>query len=133
MGAGQAVAAAGGPHPPPGIVGLLLLSGQDRGRYGLRMSDRVDIQPTGPGTFALEDFAHTLGTIRVAQWSAAWDPFSTTTWFRSLTAPHKAFVLPRSFHDYNGFDEGFMKVLIDSVVWIMSGQENADSKKSDAK
>jgi hypothetical protein len=131
MGAAQAVAAAGGPHPPPGVVGLLLLSPEDRGRYGVRETDRIDVPPTGPGTFALEDFAHSLGNIRVAQWSASWDPFCSDTWFRSLTAPHKAFILPHAFHDYDEFDDGFMKVLMDSVAWILSpGAPAAETAKS---
>ena len=120
MGADQAVAAAGGPHPPPGIVGLLLLSAQDRGRYGLRETDKLDVAPTGPGTFALKDFAHSLGTIRVIQWDAAWDPFSSTAWFNSITAPHKAFTLERAFHDFDQFDDNFTRRLAESLRWIFS-------------
>ncbi len=133
MGAEQAVAAAGGPHPPPGIVGLLLLSPGDRGRYGLRTTDKLDVAPTGPGTFALADFAKSLGNIRVVEWSADWDPFCSNKWLSLLTAPHKQFNLPRAFHDYHQFDDDFMKDLMESVTWIMQGTPPSDNPNSGPK
>ena len=34
-----------------------------------------NVSPTGPGTFALQDFARSLNKFRVAQWSASLDIF----------------------------------------------------------
>jgi len=128
MGAEQAVPAAGGPHPPAGLVGLLLVSPGDRGRYGLRTADRFDVSPTGPGTFALQDFAHSLDKVRVVQWSASLDLFSSKKWLSSLTAPYKALDYPKGTHFYNGANEAwwdgpsdnFIKLLKGSLTWILT-------------
>jgi phosphatidylglycerol lysyltransferase len=119
MGAEQAVAAAGGPHPPAGLVGLLLISPGDRGRYGLRFPDRCDVSPTGPGTFALLDFAHNLDKTRVAQWNGNLDLMGSKTWLDSLTAPHKAYGFPWGLHDYNGASDDFLKQLEESITWVL--------------
>jgi len=128
MGAEQAVPAAGGPHPPVGLVGLLLVSPGDRGRYGLRTADRFDVSPTGPGTFALQDFAHSLDKVRVVQWSASLDLFSSKKWLSSLTAPYKALDYPKGTHFYNGINEAwwdgpsdnFIKLFKGSLSWILT-------------
>lgn len=120
MGAAQAVPVAGGPHPPPGLVGLLLVSPESRGRYGLHDSDRMNILPTGNGTFALQDFANNLGHLRVAQWSANLDVIGSTAWLQALAAPHKEFDFPLAMHDYNGASDAFLAALKDSLDWILS-------------
>ena len=120
MGAEQAVAAAGGPNPPPGLVGLLLLSPESRGRYGVRTLDRLDITPTGPGTFGLADFAPALSKLRVVQWDGQLDPISSTKWQSSLTGPHKEYLFPFAVHDFRQFNDDFLKALLDSVTWIMT-------------
>jgi hypothetical protein len=138
MGAEQSVAAAGGPHPPADLVGLLLISPGDRGRYGLRDADRWDVSPTGPGTFALQDFAHSLNKFRVAQWSASLDIFSSEKWLSSLTATHKAFDFPNATHYYNSISEAwyngpsdtFLEPLRESVAWVLSPSNPAARKAS---
>jgi phosphatidylglycerol lysyltransferase len=123
MGAEQAVPAAGGPHPPIGLEGLLLISPGDRGRYGLREADRYDVTPTGPGTFALQDFAHSLNKLRVVQWDGNLDLLGSKTWLESLTAPHKAYDFPWGMHDYNGASDQFLKLLKESITWLLSSDE----------
>jgi hypothetical protein len=118
MGAEQAVAAAGGPHRPAGLVGLLLISPGNRGRYGLRDADRWDVPPTGKGTFALKDFANQLNGLRVAQWDANMDLLGSKDWLDSVTAVHKAYGFP-SLHDYNGASDDFLAALKQSILWIL--------------
>ncbi len=120
MGAEQAVAAAGGPHRPAGVVGLLLISPGPRGRYGLRSPDRWDVAPTGPGTFALQDFAHDLEGLRIVQWNGNFDLLGSKVWLSSLTAPYKAFGYPYGLHDYNGASDDFLAHLKQSISWILA-------------
>ena len=131
MGAEQAVPAAGGPHPPQGLVGLMLLSPGERGRYGLRAIDGLDIAPTGPGTFALKDFAHSLDNVRVAHWNGAVDLPGSKNWLSSLIAPHKAFEFPYSTHYYHGFSDDFLKLLEKSITWILSPDKPASTPPLD--
>jgi hypothetical protein len=119
MGAEQAIAAAGGPHRPAGTVGLLLISPGNRGRYGLRGPDRCDVPPTGPGTFAMVDFAHKLDGLRVAQWDGNLDILDSTAWLSSLTATHKAFTFAYGVHDYDGASDKFLIALKLSLAWIL--------------
>jgi hypothetical protein len=128
MGAEQAVPAAGGPHPPAGLTGLLLISPGNRGRYGLRVPDRWDVPPTGPGTFALEDFSHRLDGLRVAQWDGNLDLLDSKTWLASLTATHKEFDFPYGLHDYNGASDDFLTALKQSIAWILSPSASQTGK-----
>jgi hypothetical protein len=130
MGAEQAVPAAGGPHPPTGLVGLLLLSPGERGRYGTRVTDGLNIAPTGPGTFALQDFAHSLDNIRVAQWNGIIDLPGSKKWLSSLTAPHKAFEFAYSTHYYHGFSDDFLKLLQKSITWVLLPDEPASKAQA---
>jgi pimeloyl-ACP methyl ester carboxylesterase len=119
MGAAQAIAAAGGPHPPPGLAGLLLVDPCSRGRYGLRVSDRLDMSPTGPGTFNMEEFSRTMGKLRIVQWHADEDSIDSRAWLESLTAPHREFDFPKTGHYYNNDSENFLRELVESVGWIL--------------
>jgi phosphatidylglycerol lysyltransferase len=119
MGAEQSVpASASAPRP---IAGLLLLAPGERGRFGLRASDRLGLTPTGEGTFALADYGARLGSIRVAQFHAALDPLDSDRWLRVLSAPHKKFVLPAALHDFGGVNERFQGQLREGVDWILAG------------
>jgi phosphatidylglycerol lysyltransferase len=124
MGAEQAVPAAGGPHPPAGVVGLLLISPGDRGRYGLRTADRWDITPTGAGTFGLVDYAKKLGRLRIAQWNGNLDLMGSKEWLTTLTAPHQKFDFSYGLHDYNGASDAFLALLRKSIEWILSPNAN---------
>jgi len=125
MGAAQAIAAAGGPHPPPGMVGLLLLDPCSRGRYGLRLSDQSNVLPTGPGTFSMEEFAQTMGNLHVVQWHAAQDNIDSRVWLDSLTAPHKEYDFAQTGHSYNYDRADFLNQLVGSIPWILSREQSA--------
>ena len=119
MGAAQAIAAAGGPHPPQGLIGLLLIDPLSRGRYGLRTSDQMDVLPTGPGTFSVDSFCKTMGSSRVVQWHAADDSIDSRAWLDFLTAQHKEFNFPNTGHDYDTDRADFIHRLVESAEWIL--------------
>jgi hypothetical protein len=118
MGAEQAIAVAGGPNRPPGLSGLLLISPVSRGRYGLRPLDQVDVPPSGPGTFALADFAGSLGTLRVAQWHGGWDPTDSVAWLSQVRAPHRELVYPEAWHNFRSACPDFLQKLGESAAWV---------------
>ena len=120
MGADQVVAAAGGPKRPADVVGLLLISPSARGRYGLRAPDVWNVSPTGPGTFALTDFATDLTGLRVAQWNANLDLLDSDGWLKNLSTTHQAYTFSPAFHEYNGASDAFLKELKKTVGWILS-------------
>ena len=122
MGADQAIAAAGGPNRPADLVGLLLVSPSARSRYGVREPDRWDVTPTGPGTFAIDDFAARLDGLRVAQWDAKLDLLDSDAWLKDITTTHKAYVFKLGFHDYAGASDAFLAELKKTVGWILSAQ-----------
>jgi pimeloyl-ACP methyl ester carboxylesterase len=119
MGAAQAVAAAGGARPPTGMVGLLLIDPLSRGRYGLTASDRLDVLPTGPGTFGVAQFASALSALRVVQWHAENDEIDSRAWLEQLSAQHEEFTFPGTGHKYNANRADFLRRLTDSVAWIL--------------
>jgi hypothetical protein len=124
MGAAQAIAVGGGPNRPTGVVGLLLLSPSNRGRYGLRLPDRVDILPTGPGTFSVEDFIPGLAGLRVVQWHGTNDIFDSTSWLSHLKCPHREYDYPNSGHDFNNDSPDFLRKLNQSIAWILDPSKN---------
>jgi phosphatidylglycerol lysyltransferase len=119
MGAAQAIAVAGGPHPPANLKGLLLIDPCLRGRYGLRISDQMNVLPTGAGTFSMDEFSRTMGKLRVVQWHADKDSIDSRAWLASLTAPHQEFDFPNAGHDYNNGRADFVRQFADSVGWIL--------------
>ncbi len=119
MGAAQAIAVGGGPDRPPGLVGLLLISPSSRGRYGLRMSDRVDILPTGPGTFAVTDFIPGLNGLRIVQWHGGYDIVDSKAWLTQLKTPHQEHDFPGVGHDYSGAVPLFRQKVAESADWIV--------------
>jgi phosphatidylglycerol lysyltransferase len=125
MGAAQAIAAAGGPHPPEGLIGVLLVDPCSRGRYGLRLTDQTDVLPTGPGTFSMDEFTRTMGKLRVVQWHATEDSIDSRTWLKSLSAPHKEFDFGQTGHYYNFDRPDFLNQLGDSVKWIFNPTRNS--------
>jgi phosphatidylglycerol lysyltransferase len=120
MGAAQAIAVAGGSHPPPGLIGLLLVDPLSRGRYGLRTSDRMDVLPQGPGTFAVDEFAKRMDSLRVVQWHAANDSIDSQAWLDSLTAEHREYNFPNTGHTYDTDRSGFIRRLVESTGWILN-------------
>ena len=124
MGAAQAIAVAGGPSPPPGLVGLLLIDPLSRGRYGLHASDQMDILPTGPGTFGVNEFSDKMASLRVVQWHAENDLIDSQSWLDTLTAQYKLFTFPRASHSYAVDREDFLRQLVQSAQWIIEPPTN---------
>lgn len=125
MGAAQAVAVVGGPHPPPGLVGLILVDPCSRGRYGLRSLDQLNILPTGPGTFSVESFARTMPKLKVVQWHAEDDSIDSQAWLNSLKVPHREFTFPGTGHEYDTNREKFVQEWIQSIDWILNSSQTA--------
>jgi hypothetical protein len=125
MGAAQAIAAAGGPHPPKGLIGVLLVDPRSRGRYGLRILDKGDVLPTGDGTFSMDQFSSTMGNLPVVQWHAAEDSIDSRDWLKTLTAPHKEFDFGQTGHYYNTDRDDFLTQFTNSIDWIFKpGQDD---------
>jgi phosphatidylglycerol lysyltransferase len=119
MGAAQMTAVTAGPHPPPHVAGLLLIDMCARGRYGLRTSDQLNVLPTGPGTFAVSDFAKTIQDMRVVQWHAGEDEIDSRAWLSLLTVPYRELDFPGTGHDYSTGRDDFLQQLVDSMGWLL--------------
>jgi phosphatidylglycerol lysyltransferase len=122
MGAAQSIAAAGGPNPCPGLAGVLTLNPCSRGRYGLRLLDRTDILPTGPGTFGVAEFCTTMGRLHVVQWHSEGDIIDSRAWLKNLTAPHREFDFADTGHYYSSHRDKFLRELVASTAWILEPQ-----------
>jgi hypothetical protein len=127
MGAEQSVPTAAALKDPMRgrLVGLLLVAPGARGRFGLRMADRLGLVPSGKGTFALADYAGRLGNLRVAQFHASLDLLDSTTWLNGLSAPHRLFTMGRALHDFGGVSAEFQAMLSKAIVWILSPASEA--------
>jgi hypothetical protein len=127
-GAEQAVAAAGGPHPPAGLVGLLLVSPGSEGAYGTYATNYVNWNTPASKLFKLADFSSKLKPLRIAQWHAQLDPLDSLTWLDSLPATHREFDFAHALHDYRGACGEFLARLSKSVLWILDGDAAASEK-----
>ncbi len=130
MGAVQAVAAAGGQSSPRNLIGLILLSMDKRGRYGLRLPDKVGIEPAGNGTFGVAEFTARVANLRVVQLSGADDWMNNTDWITGLKSAHRLVVLKNSNHDFNGADETFERDLVDGANWVLETKSSAGDQAS---
>ena len=121
MGAVQAVAACGW-HDwrSPRLVGLVLMSMDQRGRYGLRLPEQIGLEPQGEGTFGAADFTVAVANLRVAQISAVGDWMNNTDWIKSLKTPHRLYELEHSNHDFNGVDDALQSHLLDGITWVLN-------------
>ena len=124
MGAAQAIAAAKGTNRHSKLAGLLLMSLDSRGRYGVRPPDLVGITPTGPGTFDLNEFNPDLRDLRVVQYHGTADFMAQTTWIRLLKSPHQLYLLKGMNHGFDGLGPEFRSVLLDGVAWAL-GDDSA--------
>ena len=120
-GAEQSVAVAGGPHPPPGLAGLLLVSPGSEGGYGSYATNYVYWNAPTAKIFKLADFAPKLVRLRVAQWHAQLDPLDSRAWLDSLATTHREFDFDHALHDYRGACHAFLVRLSKSVSWILTG------------
>jgi hypothetical protein len=123
-GAEQAVAVAGGPHPPTGIVGLLLVSPGSEGGYGSYATNYINWNTPPSKLFKLADFDSRLSDLRIAQWHAQLDPLDSTAWLESLSTPHREFIFDHAIHDYRGACNDFLAGVSKSVSWVLSGKDS---------
>jgi lysylphosphatidylglycerol synthetase-like protein (DUF2156 family) len=131
MGAAQAIAAAKGTNRPPELAGLLMMSLDGRGRYGVRASDLIGITPTGPGTFDLNEFNPDLKDIRVVQYHGTADFMAQTTWIRLLKSPHQLYLLKGMNHGFDGLGPEFQSVLLQGVAWAL-GDDSAAAEPEES-
>ncbi|MEZ0273382.1 MAG: phosphatidylglycerol lysyltransferase domain-containing protein, partial [Roseimicrobium sp.] len=124
MGAVQAVPAAAFAGRPTSLKGILMMSADSRGRYGLRASDEIGISPKGAGTFSLSDFSKGMAGLRVAQYHGGADFMASTAWVQSLTTPHQLYVMPGANHGFDGPDDSFAPLLLRGVDWVL-GDDSA--------
>jgi phosphatidylglycerol lysyltransferase len=127
MGAVQAVAASGDRDwRSPRLAGLVLMSMDKRGRYGLRLPEQIGLEPDGEGTFGVADFTEAVANIRVAQMSAVDDWMNNTDWIKTLKSPHRLYELEHSNHDFNEVDDALQADLLDGINWVLtSGQQSS--------
>jgi phosphatidylglycerol lysyltransferase len=123
MGAVQAVPAAS-KNRPPNLAGVILMSADSRGRYGLRSSDELGVTPEGPGTFGLGQFNAALKDLRVAQFHGGADFMASTAWIQSLASPHALYIVPGANHGFNGPDDSFKDWIVRGVNWVL-GDDSA--------
>ncbi|HEY8961438.1 MAG TPA: phosphatidylglycerol lysyltransferase domain-containing protein [Luteolibacter sp.] len=123
MGAVQAVAAAS-KNRPPNLAGVILLSADSRGRYGLRASDELGVTPEGAGTFSLSQFNPALKDLRIAQFHGGADFMASTAWIQSLTSPHALYTVPGANHGFDGPDDSFKDWIVRGVNWVL-GDDSA--------
>ncbi len=103
------------------LTGLVVCAPGKRGRYGLRMEDTMDEEPTGPDTFAIADFSKKLGALRVAQFHGGGDILSSRLWLNRLEAPHRLWELPNGFHSFSGASDAFLAQLSEGLNWVLDG------------
>lgn len=129
-GAEQSVAAAGGTNVKALLRGLLLVAPGDRGRYGLTLSDLMMMTPQGPDTFALSDFIPILDGLRTVQIHGGHDPLDSTKWLDKLNSPKRVMEYPGGWHSFNGADDAFLKMIDESVRWLLSDEPAPTKQKS---
>ena len=121
MGAEQSLpAAAVRAMRPPGLCGLLLVAPGPRGRYGLRMADKLGITPTGKGTFGLADFAPKLRGLKLAQLHAGLDLLDSIDWHEGLAINLRLWTYPRSFHDFSNASDDFLALTDEALDWLVT-------------
>jgi phosphatidylglycerol lysyltransferase len=127
VGAVQAVAACGDVDwRSPRLAGLVLMSMDQRGRYGLGLPELIGLEPQGEGTFGVADFTAAVANLRVAQISAVGDWMNNTDWMKTLKTPHRLYQLEHSNHDFNGVDDALQRDLLDGINWVLDfGQQSS--------
>lgn len=131
MGAVQCVPAAAWKGRPSQLQGLLMLSADSRGRYGLRPSDERGVTPTGPGTFSLGQFTKDMKGLRVAQFHGGTDFMASSAWIRTLKTPHMLYIVPGANHGFDGPAPSFEDWLLRGVDWLR-GDDDAGAPPEDS-
>ncbi len=129
-GAVLTVPAAASRKHPKNLAGIMMLSADSRGRYGLRPSDELGITPEGPGTFALTEFSNQMNGLRVAQFHGSTDFMASTTWIRSLNANRQLYEISGANHGFDGPSEEFQGYLLRGFDWVL-GDDTAAAPMED--
>lgn len=120
MGAEQSVAAAAGAaERAPGLKGLLLVAPGARGRYGLRVADRMGVPPTGADTFGLRELAPACGDLRLAIFHAGLDLLDDLNWWKDLSLDARLWTVPGTFHDFDQAGDALQKAMDESLSWLL--------------
>jgi lysylphosphatidylglycerol synthetase-like protein (DUF2156 family) len=130
-GAVLAVPAAASKKRHKNLTGLMLLSADSRGRYGLRPSDELGFTPEGPGSFALSEFSSQMKGLRVAQFHGTTDFMASTTWIRSIDTTWQLYTVPGANHGFDGPSEEFQEYLLKGFDWVL-GDDSAAAPAEDA-
>jgi hypothetical protein len=126
-GAEEAVAVAGGPHPPAGVAGLFLISPGSEGGYGPYATSLFSFNAPAGKLFKLADFGPRLKNLRVVQWHAEFDVLDSRDWLSSLKVPHREFDFPNAIHDFGGPCDQFLDQLNGSFAWILNEPAPAEN------
>ncbi|MEN9840202.1 MAG: hypothetical protein RL376_2 [Verrucomicrobiota bacterium] len=105
---------------PAGLCGLILVAPGARARYGLKLSDKLGITPTGDDTFALRDMAPLCADLRLAAFHGGLDPLDDLEWPKGLDLDHRLWVIPRVLHDFSNAGEGLRNALDEALVWLLA-------------
>ncbi len=131
MGAVQCVPAAAWKGHPKELSGVLMLSADSRGRWGLRSSDEMGLTPTGPGTYSLGEFTKGMAGLRVAQFHGTTDFMASTAWIRNLKTPHMLYLVPGANHGFDGPAPSFQERLLRGMDWVL-GDDGAGAPSEDS-
>lgn len=126
MGAVQAVAATAAKDRPAKLAGVILMSADSRGRYGLRESDEMGVTPTGPGTFALSEFNQAIRNLRIAQFHGGADFMASAAWIQTLPSPHVLYVVPGANHGFDGPADDFKDWITRGINWVLGDDSAAE-------
>lgn len=120
MGAEQSLPAAAEPAGrAPGLRGLVLVAPGARGRFGLRLRDRMAVAPTGPGTFGLRELAPRCADLRMAVFHAGLDLLDDLAWSENQKLDLRRWTVPRAFHDFSGAGDAFLGALDEGMNWLL--------------
>ncbi len=127
MGAEQSLPAAADPAlRPAGLGGLILVAPGARGRYGLRLRDRMGVAPTGPGTFDLRETAPRCADLRMAVFHAGLDLLDDLKWSEGQKLDLRLWTVSRAFHDFSGAGDEFLAALDEALDWLLAAPARTD-------
>ncbi len=112
-----------------GLRGLILVAPGARGRYGLRLRDRMGMAPAGPDTFSLRELAPRCSDLRFAVFHAGLDLLDDLKWSEALALERKLWVLPRTFHDFAGAGDAFLAQLDEALPWLLREEPARSARK----
>lgn len=119
-GAEWSIAAAASADREKHLVGILAAAPGDRSRYGITANDLLGLDPQGPGSYALADFAPALRGVKIVQFAAGLDPLDDAEWLKSLgpETPHKLVNIPDVPHDMGGAGPRFLTEFDMAIQWM---------------